>query len=78
MLTGTLVDVDALWHVALYSLVAAVGIVAAYGTLVLALDRSDREHTSAGARTAWLATVGLMGAVCLGILALGLWAMTQK
>ncbi len=78
MVTSTLVDVEALWHVALYSLVASVGVVAAYGTLVIALDRSDRSRASAGSRGAWLAVVALMGCVCLGIVALGLWAMTQK
>lgn len=78
MVTSTVVDVDALWHVALYSLVASVGVVAAYGTLVMALDRSERSRASTGPRGAWLGLAVLMGLVCVGIVALGLWAMTQK
>ena len=73
---ATLVDVGALWHVALYCVLAAVGLVAAYGTAVLALDRAGRAE--AGARAAWLVTVSLAGLACVGLLAVGFWAMTQK
>jgi hypothetical protein len=48
MFGASLVDVDALWHVALYSFVAVVGVVIAYGTLVLALDRVQRDETTPG------------------------------
>jgi hypothetical protein len=76
MTLATLVDTDALWHVALYSLLAALGLTAAYGTAVLALDRLDRAGGSA--RAGWTALIGAMGAVCVGLLAVGFWAMTQK
>ena len=73
---ATLVDVDALWHVALYSALAAVGLVTCYGTAVLALNRAGRAES--GARIGWLATVGVAALACAGLLAVGIWAMTQK
>jgi hypothetical protein len=76
MQLATLVDMDALWHVALYSVLAAVGLVTAYGTAVLALDRAGRAET--GARAGWLVAVSLAGLACLGLLAVGFWAMLQK
>jgi hypothetical protein len=75
---ASLIDVDALWHVALYSAVAAVGVVTAYGTAVLALDRAEREHKGLPARLAWMLTVAVSGLVCVALLIVGLWAMTQK
>jgi hypothetical protein len=76
MRLASLVDVDALWHVALYSVVAAVGLVTAYGTGILALDRVQRGGTAS--RAGWMLVVVLAGALCLGLLVVGLWAMTQK
>jgi fatty acid desaturase len=78
MRIATLIDVDALLHVALYSLVGAVGLVTAYGTAVLALDRFERPTARGGARAAWTLTIVLAAAVCVALLAAGFWAMTQK
>jgi hypothetical protein len=74
MFAAELVDVDALAHVALYSLLATVGLVGAYGTLILALDRGDHEQR----RPARLLLAVLAGGACVAIVAVGLWAMTQK
>ena len=52
MLGASLVDVEALWHVALYSFLAVVGGVTAYGTVVLALDRVQREEVTPAGRAA--------------------------
>jgi hypothetical protein len=76
MRIASLIDVKALWHVALYSLVAAVGLVTAYGTGLLAVDRMQRTRTVA--RVGWMLAAGVAGAVCVGLLGVGLWAMTQK
>jgi hypothetical protein len=68
---ATLVDVEALWHVALFSALAAVGLVTCYGTAVLALERGEQ-------RIAWrLVAAGALIA-CAGLIAVGFWAMTQK
>jgi hypothetical protein len=53
MRLASLIDVNALWHVAVYSLVAAIGLVTAYGTGILALDRRRGRralHRPAGRR----------------------------
>jgi hypothetical protein len=76
MRLASLIDVEALWHVALYSLIAAVGLVTAYGTGLLAVDRMQRSRTIA--RAGWMLAAGVAGAVCVGVLVVGLWAMTQK
>jgi hypothetical protein len=78
MRIASLIDVDAMWHVVLYSAVAAVGLATAYGTAVLALDRIERTETGPGERAVWMLTVGLSGAVCLALVAIGFWAITQK
>ncbi len=78
LMLATLVDIDALWHVAVYSAVAAVVLVTAYGSGVLALNRLGREGTSAAARTGWAVAVALAALVCIALLATGIWAMTQK
>jgi hypothetical protein len=71
MRVATLVDVDALWHVALYSVLAAVGLVTAYGTAVVALERGEDQG---GWRIVGVTAV----LACLALLAVGFWAMTQK
>jgi hypothetical protein len=78
MRLASLIDVEALWHVALYSLVGAIGLVAAYGTGVLALDRLERPAAGRGTRAACVLAIVLAGIVCVGLLSAGFWAMTQK
>jgi hypothetical protein len=78
MRIASLIDVNALWHVALYSVIGAIGLVTAYSTAVLALDRMERPATGAGARAGWALAIAVAGLVCLALLATGLWAMTQK
>ena len=75
---ATMIDVDALWHVALYSFLAGIGLVTAYATGVLALDRIGRSEAAPGARAGWTLIVSVAALVCLGLLAVGFWAMTQK
>ena len=78
MLATSLVDVDALWHVLLFSFAGALGLTTAYGTLVIALDRRERSAAGSGSRTGWLVAAGAAGLICLAIALAGLWAMTQK
>jgi hypothetical protein len=74
----TLIDVEAMWHVLLYSLLATVALVTAYGAGVLALDRIDRPEAGGGARAGWTLAIGAAGLVCLALVVVGVWAMTQK
>jgi hypothetical protein len=78
MRVATIVDVDALWHVAVYSVLGALGLVTAYGTAVLALDRIERPATGGGPRAGWTVVIAVAGLACVGLLAVGLWAMAQK
>jgi hypothetical protein len=73
-LAAQLVDVDALVHVALYGLVGTLAVVGSFSVLVTAYDHVDTAERPAG----WWALMGLASAVCLVIVAVGVWAMTQK
>jgi hypothetical protein len=79
MSLATLVDAEALLNVALYGLAGSTGLVIAYGLAVLAHDRASRDDRHGAAATLAWRTVFIVGAgVCLAILAVGFWAMTQK
>jgi hypothetical protein len=78
MIAAELVDVDALWHVLLYSLAGTLGLVVAFGTILFAVDRGSREGEAAAARNAWMALAALAGLACVALLIFGIWAMTQK
>jgi hypothetical protein len=77
-LGASLVDVDALWHVAFYSFFAVVGGVTAYGTVVLALDRVQRDEVTPTERDGSTLATGVGGLACLALLVVGDWAMTEK
>jgi hypothetical protein len=78
MLAAELVDVDALWHVLLYSVAGTLGLVVAFGTVLFAVDRGNRDGEAASGHAAWMAVAALAGLVCIALLVLGIWAMTQK
>ncbi len=78
MIAAELVDVDALWHVLLYSFAGTLGIVIAFGGLLVAVDRGNRDGETGLARTSWLVVAGIAGLVCVALLVFGIWAMTQK
>ena len=78
MIAAELVDVDALWHVLLYSLAGTLGLSVAFGAVLVALDRGNRDGETAAARTSWMAVAGIAGLVCVALLVFGIWAMTQK
>jgi hypothetical protein len=78
MLGASLIDVEALWHVALYSFVAVVGVVTAYGAVVLALDRVQHGSGTPAQPAGWMLAIGLGTLVCPGLVVVGLWVMTQK
>jgi hypothetical protein len=75
---ATLIDTKALLDVVLISLAAAVALVLAFGTAVVATDRLDAERRFGRAPASWLLTLVVAGLASAGIIALGIWAMTQK
>ena len=76
---ATLIDVDALAHVAVVAFAATCGLVFAFGTGVLALERiGAARESSRGTPPAWAAALFCAALGSVAILALGAWAMTQK
>jgi hypothetical protein len=86
MLASTIVDTHAFVRVALYGVLAAVGLVLAFSGALLAFERAEGDGEDAGggatvgvgARVLWLGVTALLGAGCIALLAAGVWAMTQK
>lgn len=76
---ATLVDTDALWHVALYAFVASSGLVLSYGTAILSLDRIEvAREEGGGTPPAWVVALFCSAVIGVGIIVLGIWAMLQK
>jgi hypothetical protein len=62
----------------LISFGATLALVIAFGTAVVATDRVDTERRFGRPATPWLATLVVAAVASAGIIALGIWAMTQK
>lgn len=73
MLLSTIIDTNAFVHVALYGVLGALGLVLAFSMALVGLDRAE-----VGKGQQWLALTVLGGAACVALLAVGVWAMTQK
>ena len=68
----SIIDTGAFAHVALYGVLGALGLVLAFSLALVGADRAGRGSA------AWLTLTALGGAACVGLLAVGLWAMAQK
>jgi hypothetical protein len=75
---ATLVDTDALWHAALYAFLGSTIFVAAFGLAVFAHDRAARAEGVRARVLAWNTALCVGLICCVGVLGLGVWAMTQK
>jgi hypothetical protein len=69
---ATIIDTDAFVHVALYGVLGALGLVLAFSVALVGVDRAQRGTAT------WLTLTALGGAACVGLFAVGIWAMTQK
>lgn len=80
LVVATLIDVDALAHVAVISVVATCGLVLSFGVAVLSVDRIDgaRGENGVGTPPVWVAALFCASVIAIGIVVLGVWAMTQK
>ncbi len=82
------IDTKALLDSAAVGLIGALGLTLAFGVAALALDRARSGHSaesgSEGAAASGVASIGWWaltvagGAICIGIIVLGVWAMAQK
>jgi hypothetical protein len=80
MLLGVTIDGKALLDSALVGGAGALVLTLAFSVGLLAYDRArpgEGAHQSGGS-AAWWVAAGLAGVLCIGIVALGVWAMTQK
>jgi hypothetical protein len=75
---ATVIDTDALFDVVLISFGATVALVVAFGTAVVATDRIDTERRFGRPGALWLATLVVAALASAAIIAVGIWAMTQK
>jgi hypothetical protein len=82
VLGSSIVDWSAIWKICLVALAAGAGTVVIFGFLLLGLKVADTAGTGggqgSGSRVGGLALAALCGAVCIGIIVLGIYAMTQK
>jgi hypothetical protein len=75
MLAAVEIDVSALWHTVVIAFAAGLVAILAAGSVIFSLDRAEITR---GPRVQWYATALAGAVVVVGILVLGLWAMTQK
>jgi hypothetical protein len=79
MLPATLVDTTALWKIIAASAIGGIGVVIAFGLVLIGISRSrETAGGSAAARTGYLALSTLSALFCLAAVAVGIWAMTKK
>ena len=75
---ATLIDTNALLDVLLASFGATLALVLAFGMGVLAIDRIAAERGRGRATAPWIATLVVAAVGSAGVVAFGVWAMTQK
>ncbi len=68
-----------MWKICLVALAAGAGVVVMFGFLLLGLKFANRPATeSTGARLGAFALSLVCGLVCIGVIAVGIYAMTKK
>lgn len=78
MLATALINTDALWKIVVASLVGGVGVVVAFGVLLLGLSRASAAGTRAGGRAGYLLVSTVCGVFCIAAIAVGIYAMAKK
>ncbi|MFL5862165.1 MAG: hypothetical protein ACJ780_15525 [Solirubrobacteraceae bacterium] len=74
---SSMIDWNALGRITLAAFVAGGGVVLAFGLMLLGLERA-RAAKSRHLRLAHTAMAGACGVCCLGVLLIGIYAMTEK
>jgi hypothetical protein len=82
VVASPLVDWSAIWKISLVALAAGAGTVVIFGFLLLGLKFANPATTDStqagGSRLGGYALSALCGVVCIGIIVIGVYAMTQK
>jgi NADH:ubiquinone oxidoreductase subunit 6 (subunit J) len=73
-----LINTDALWKIVVASLIGGVGVVVAFGVMLLGISRAGTPGRSPVGRAGSLLLAGLCGLFCVAAIAVGIYAMAQK
>jgi len=82
VLATPIVDWNAMWKIFVVTLAAGAGVVIAFGFLLLGVklanrSRSDGMHDT-GSRLGGYLLAGVCGVLCVGVVVIGVYAMTKK
>jgi hypothetical protein len=80
LLADPIIDGSAIWKIIVVALIGGVGIVVVFGFLLLGLKLADTDDSvqGGGSRYAGYALSAVCGVVVIGVIVLGIYAMTQK
>jgi hypothetical protein len=79
VLATPIIDGTALWKIVLASALGGIGVVIAFGLLILCVTRAEQVRSShGGRRVLYLAGSSLCGVFCLAVVAVGIYAMAKK
>jgi len=79
ILAAPIIDGTALWKIVLASALGGVGVVVAFGLVILCVTRAEQARASNGVgRILYFAGAALCGAFCLAVVAVGIYAMAKK
>ena len=74
---SSLINWSALWKILLVALIGGGGVVIAMGLALVSLERASAV-SNRGMRVVYRGLAGVCGVCCVGVVALGIYAMTQK
>jgi hypothetical protein len=82
VVASPIVDWSAIWKICLVTLAAGAGTVVIFGFLLLGLKFANTTTAdgtqNSGSRLGGLSVAFVCGVICLGIVVIGIYAMTQK
>ena len=79
LLATPIINGSALWRIVLASALGGIGVVIAFGLLVLFLTRAEQVRARhGGERVLYLLGSLVCGAFCLAVVAVGIYAMAKK
>jgi hypothetical protein len=76
-IASSIVDLSALWKIVVVTVIAGIGVVGAFGYVLLGISRYQTVRVG-GSRAAYVLLVMLAGAFCLAVVILGAVALAHK
>ncbi|HUA44350.1 MAG TPA: hypothetical protein VMA77_03935 [Solirubrobacteraceae bacterium] len=82
VLASPIVDWNAMWKICVVTLAAGIGVVVAFGFVLLGLKIADRARAdgthNAGSRLGGLTLSIVCGVICVAVVVIGVYAMAKK